>query len=255
ALELAKRGMAVACVARTLHEGDHTLSGSLDATVAEIEAAGGRGLAIAANIADEAECRRVVAETVENLGPVDLLVNNAAFAWFGPVAQVSAGRFKRVLDVNLTAPLMLSQAVLPSMVERAGGAIINVSSGAARGPGRGPYDGDTAGIGGATIYGVSKAALDRLSQGMAEEVFPHGITVASLGPSRVVMTPGTALHGYSTDDTEPETFMARAVALIAGGTPAQWSGRILYSQRVLEECGELGQAVGPREAYLPRIGD
>lgn len=255
ALELGREGAAVACVARTLREGNHSLAGSLETTVREIDSNGGRAIALAANIAEQEACTLVVANVVEALGPVDLLVNNAAFAWFGPIREVPISRFSRVLDVNLLAPLILSQAVLPGMTARGSGVIVNVSSGAARGPGRGPYAGDTAGIAGATTYGVSKAALDRLTQGMAEEVYPSGVTVTALGPSQVVMTPGTTLHGYETTETEPETYMARAVVLIAEGPQNRWTGRILSSQRVLEERGELVRPVGPREAYLPRIGD
>ncbi len=255
AIELAARGATVACVARTLKEGDAPLAGSLETTVAEIRAAGGQAIAIGANIADEQECHRAVAEAGDAFGPVDLLVNNAAFAWFGPAADVPITRWRRVLDVNLTAPLALAQAVIPGMVAHRWGAIINISSGAARGPGRGPYATATPGIAGATTYGVSKAALDRLTQGLAEELAPHGVIVAAVGPSQVVMTPGTAHHGYQPEATEPAEYMARAVALIAAGSLEQWTGRVLYSQRVLEECGELDRTAGPREAYLPRMGD
>ena len=81
--------------------------------------------------------------------------------------------------------------VLPDMIERGNGAIVNVSSSAAIGPGRGPY---TRSGGGGTMYGTTKAALERFSQGLAEEVYQYGISVTCLSPSQVVPTPGTVYH-------------------------------------------------------------
>ena len=104
---------------------------------------------------------------------------------------------------------------------------------------------------GNTVYGLSKAALDRFTQGLASEVYRDGITVASLSPSQVVPTPSTAYHGYFTTNTEPAAYMARAALLLATRPIDQVTGRVTYSQRVLQEFGELSAARGPDEAYLP----
>src|SRR5438094_2836049 len=81
----AAEGGRIICAARTLREGDHQLAGSLETTVAEIRAAGGEAEAVAANIAEPAECERLVAAARETYGPVDVLVNNAALTYFLPL--------------------------------------------------------------------------------------------------------------------------------------------------------------------------
>ena len=100
------------------------------------------------------------------------------------------------------------------MIERGRGAIVNISSGSATGPGRGPYGGQQPGQ--AVLYGATKAALERLTQGLAEELYEHGITVAAVAPSQVVLTPGALFHQGSwefTGDSEPGEYMARAALL------------------------------------------
>src|SRR5204863_8702485 len=81
----AAEGGRVVCAARTLREGEHQLAGALETTVAEIRAKGGQAHAIAANIAEPAECERLIAETRDTYGPMDVLVNNAALTYYVPV--------------------------------------------------------------------------------------------------------------------------------------------------------------------------
>ena len=141
----------------------------------------------------------------------------------------------------------MSRLVLPEMIERKRGAIVNISSSAARGPGRGPYVEGTGPVGG-VLYGATKAALERFSQGLAAEVFDANVCVTALSPGAMVPTEGTRFHadrlgGYS---TEPMEMMERAAVLLATADPQQLSGRVCYSQQILAEYGELGasEAVG-----------
>src|SRR5258707_569289 len=104
----------------------------------------------------------------------------------------------RSFAVNIHGPFMLSHMVLKDMVPRKSGSIVNISSGAAIGPGRGPYKTATVFRGG-VCYGAEKAALERFTQGLAEEVYDDGISVTCVSPSQVVATPGAvdlvgALH-------------------------------------------------------------
>src|SRR6185369_7450947 len=181
----AAEGGRVICAARTLREGDHPLAGALETTVAEIRAAGGEARAEAVNIADPAECARLIAAAHDAYGPVDVLVNNAALTYYVPIAEFPVNRWMRSWAVNFHAPFVLSQLVLAEMIPRRKGAIVNISSGAAIGPGRGPYP-QSAGVRGGTCYGAEKAALERFSQGLASEVYPHGISVTCVSPSQVV---------------------------------------------------------------------
>ena len=235
----AAEGGRVACVARTLHEGDHPLEGSLEHTVAGIRAAGGEAMAIAADISLHEECVRVVNEVRTAWGPVDVLVNNAALTYFIPIKDYPVSKWHRSIGVNFHAPFYFSQLVLPDMIAKGAGSIVNISSGAAIGPGRGPYT-EPAGRGG-TLYGAEKAALERFTQGLASEVYGDGVSVTCVSPSQVVPTPGTVFHHLVTgmDDPrgEPPELMARAALLLATEPLEKISGRVTYSQEILQEFG------------------
>jgi citronellol/citronellal dehydrogenase len=149
--------------------------------------------------------------------------------------------------VDVHGPFMLAKLVLVDMIPSRRGAIVNISSGAAIGPGRGPYADKT--VRGGTMYGAVKAALERFTQGLAQEVAQYeGITVAALSPSRVVPTPGTVFHKLVTgmDDPrgEPPSLMARAALLLATEPAASVNGRVTYSQQILKEYGLIAQASG-----------
>ena len=142
-------------------------------------------------------------------------------------------------------PFMLSKLVLPGMMARKRGAIVNISSGSAIGPGRGPYR--EAGRGG-TMYGATKAALERFTQGLAQEVAAYDIAVSAVAPSHVVPTPGTVYHqlvdGMSDPRGEPPILMARAALLLASEPAAKVNGRVTYSQQILGEFGWIDKPAG-----------
>ena len=189
----AAAGARVVCAARTLEEGGHPLEGSLERTVAAIGAAGGEATAVAVDISDPAACERLVRAARTAYGPVDVLVNNAALTYFQPVAEFPLNRWMRSWAVNVHAPFLLSQLVLEDMLPRKQGRIVNISSVAAIGPGRGPYSGAPQ-LRGSTCYGAEKAAIERFTQGLASEVYADGVGVSAVAPSLVVPTPGTVYH-------------------------------------------------------------
>jgi len=244
----AAEGGRVVCAARTLREGDHPLAGSLETTVAGIRASGGDAHAVTANIAEPAECERLMAAAREIGGRVDVLVNNAALTYYLPIAEYPLNKWLRSWAVNFHAPFVLSQLALADMVPRRAGAIVNISSGAAIGPGRGPYPDPAVGARGGTCYGAEKAALERFTQGLASEVYRHGISVTCVSPSQVVPTPGTVHHRLvkSMDDPrgEPVALMARAALLLATEPLDRVSGRVTYSQQILTEFGWLAEGRG-----------
>ncbi|MBI3303132.1 MAG: SDR family NAD(P)-dependent oxidoreductase [Deltaproteobacteria bacterium] len=242
----AAEGARVVCAARTLHEGDHRLlEGALATTVAEITATGAQAVVVACDVSDEDSCANLVAETKRVFGPVDILVNNAALSYFMPVMQLAPNRWRRVFAVNVHGPFMLSQLVLPDMIARRRGRIINLSSGGAIGPGRGPYA--EPGHGG-TLYGATKAALERFTQGLAQEVHEYGIAVTCYSPSEIVATPGTVYHklhpGFHDPTGEPIDLMAQAALLLATVPAGEINGRVTYSQQILKEYGWIDEAHG-----------
>ena len=179
---------------------------------------GGEAVAAQADISEEEGCDSVVGAAHAAFGPVDILVNNAALNYYVPIKDYAVNRWMRAFAVNVHAPFMLSQKVLPDMIEKGGGSIVNISSGAALGPGRGPYPADMP-VRGGTMYGASKAALERFTQGLAQEVQQYGVAVTCFSPSAVVPTPGTVYHklvdGLDDPRGEHPLIMAKAALLLA----------------------------------------
>jgi NAD(P)-dependent dehydrogenase (short-subunit alcohol dehydrogenase family) len=239
ARRLGAAGAAVAVTARTMQTGQSTLDGTVGETVADIVAAGGTAIGVAADLNRPEDRERLVAEAAAQLGPVDILVNNAAVTFFEPVAGFPAKRMALMFAVQVEAPMHLAQLVLPSMRERGAGWILNISSRAAIHPTLPP-----ARRPGGTVYGMCKAALERFSTGLAAEVFADGIAVNALSPNRVVPTAGTLFHGLTTVDdpaSEDPSVMAEAAfalcagsAVLADGTPGL-TGRVACSQDLLTE--------------------
>jgi NAD(P)-dependent dehydrogenase (short-subunit alcohol dehydrogenase family) len=245
----AREGAKVVCTARTLEDGEHpSLEGSLRATVRAIEGAGGTALALACDVSDYAQCERTVSEARAAFGPIDVLVNNAALTYFIPIADFPESKWLRSFAVNVHGPFYMSKLALAHMLPRKQGAIVNISSSAAIGPGRGPYPELVRRGRGGTLYGAEKAALERFTQGLAAEVYDSGISVTCLSPSMVVATPGVLHHKLvqSADDprAEPERFMADAALLLATEPLEKITGRVTYSQQILKEFGLLEEARG-----------
>ena len=188
---LAAEGADVALVARTRSE-HAVLEGSLEETAARCEAHGASSAVIVADITQPDDRERLIAEAVDGLGgPIDVLVNNAAAAIYQPMADYPLKRRHLTFEANVHAPLDLAQAVLPSMLEAGEGWILNLSSGTAR-----PWPGPPFEVGslGTTIaiYGASKAALDRLTNGLGAELFGRGVRVNAVQPRAAVLSEGAA---------------------------------------------------------------
>ncbi len=165
AVALAAAGASVACAARSTAAAPQRTPGTLDETVARVEEAGGRAIAVPTNLADPAEVEAMVERTVAELGRLDILVNNAAITFVGDI-EILLARHELVMAVNLQAPLIASRAALPHMRVASGGRILNVSSVAALMP----YPG-------LMSYGISKIALERLTVDLARQVAADGIAV------------------------------------------------------------------------------
>lgn len=266
ALFFATEGAKVVCASRTLYEGERVaidpslergLRGSLDGTVQEIRRAGGTALAVKTDLYDEKQCISLVETTKREFGPVDVLVNDAVIAYYYPVKDYPTHLWLYCFAVNVHALFILSKLVLPDMITRRRGAIVNISSKSAIGPGRGPYrfEGrpfkitDLGRFAGGTLYGITKAAVERLTQGLAQEVYEYGISVSSVAPSTYIYTPTTEyLFGNTPEDAlqngEPAEMMARAVLLLATEPLDKVTGRVTYSQAILKEFGWIDEGRG-----------
>ena len=244
----AAEGGKIVCAARTLHEGEHPFEGSLETTVAGIRSAGGEATPVAVDISEESECEKLITAAHDAYGPIDVMVNNAALTYFIPIKDYPTNRWLRSWAVNFHAPFILSRLALQDMLPRTSGSIVNISSGAAIGPGRGPYKPNARTEIGGTCYGAEKAALERFSQGLAAEVYRHGVSVTCFSPSQVVPTAGTVHHklvsGLDDPRGEPASIMAQAALLLATEPIEKVSGRVTYSQQILKEFGWIEKAAG-----------
>lgn len=243
ARRFAAEGARVAIVARTATAGG-ALAGSLAETAAAIEAAGGEALVICADLADPADRARIVPETVARFGKVDILVNNAAWARFVPIWEAQPRHVELSLQMNVRAPLELSQAALPHMRAGGEGWILNISSATADLPPPAPYDADDRYVafnrdGHATLYGTGKAALDRMSAGWAVELSREAIAVNSLAPVGAVASEGALAVGNwdERDHVEPVEAMAEAALQLCHRPAATLSGEVVRSVPLLKRLG------------------
>jgi citronellol/citronellal dehydrogenase len=247
AQRFAAEGALVAVTARTVEPGSNPMEGSLTETVAKIVDGGGQAVAIAADLSRPEERERLVHETEAILGHVDILVNNAAVSWYMSVADFTPRRRELMFQIQVYAPMDLAQRVLPSMVAAGQGWILNISSGASRHPTVPP---GARWRGGGAVYGMCKAALERLTTGLAAEVWESNVAVNALSPSRVVPTPGTLFHKLVRPEdpgqvVEPPEVMAQAALELCCRSPQSLTGRIAYSQALLAELGaSTAAAVG-----------
>jgi 7-alpha-hydroxysteroid dehydrogenase len=253
ALALAADGVAVAVVGRTEQVWDDRLPGTIGETVADIEAAGGRAVAVRADLTDRDDIGRLVEASRDALGPITILVNNAAFTapgrppvpsaaprtktakpkpgWPGFVSTPLAA-YRRHFEISLFAPYELMQLVSSDMITGGGGSIINITSVASRLPGDGPYPDRSAGV--LPGYGGAKSALEHLTQCAAFDLADHNIAVNALAPSKPIMTPGLSFYAHSFDDVSTADEFAQAAVQLARVDAGVVTGRTIGHLQVLD---------------------
>lgn len=234
AQRLAAEGATVAVTARShtpgpsVRDGEtHVLSGSLAETVRLIEAAGGRAIAIPADLEDIEQRAGLIDTVVEELGGIDILVNNAGFADYSVVEKMSDATFHRTVRHYLEVPFVLGRAAIPYLRGQGGGWIVNIGSSTGLSPIR-PFR-EYNKTSGDVVYASVKAALHRFTQGLAAELLDDGIAVNAVGPSTAVMTPGAAAllpRGY---ETEPVEYLAQTVLEMCTLPAADRTGLVAFS--------------------------
>jgi 3-oxoacyl-[acyl-carrier protein] reductase len=205
ARELADAGMKVAVSARTPEQ--------VQQVAEEIG-----GLGVVADVSKLKDVEQMVAEVKRQFGPIDLLVNNAGIAHWGDKHwEDDPEDWWRVFEINLLGPYLVSRAVIPGMIERGRGRIVNTGSGSGYLPGQST-----------TAYGGSKAALYRVGEGLAQQLQPYGIPVFTISPGLV----RTEMTGRFSDDlpwTPPE-LAPRLVRVLASGRADKLTGRYIHAE-------------------------
>jgi NAD(P)-dependent dehydrogenase (short-subunit alcohol dehydrogenase family) len=198
ALALAAAGADVVCTARSSEASPSKLPGTIDQTAREVEALGRRALAIPMNLAKDEEVEAMARRTLAEFGRIDILVNNAGISAPGSILDVPVRHWDLVMNVNLRGVYLCIRAFLPTMMEQRSGYIINISSYAS-------WAKESWGL----AYSVSKAALERLTTGLAGELQPYNIAINALQIERFVASEGFV---YLAPDADHSTWDKPEVA-------------------------------------------
>ncbi len=214
AVALGAAGARVACAARSTVDAPQRTPGTLDETVARITDAGGTAVAVPTNLADAADVEAMVARTVDKLGRLDVLVNNAAITFVGDL-DIPMHKHDLVMKVNFDAPFIASRAAVPHMRAAGGGRILNVSSVAALFP-----------VPGLMSYGVSKIALERLTVDLARQLQGDNVAVNCFRIDVAVASEGFVANtpGVDRSTWEPCEVAAEGILWMID-QPVSYSGR------------------------------
>ena len=226
ALGLARAGCHVAIAAKSTTPTER-LPGSIYTVAAEVEALGAQALPVQLDVRDEAQVEGMAAQAVERFGRIDVLVNNAGALWWRPVLETPAKRFDLVLGVNARGAFLCARAVLPGMVARRWGHIINLSP---------PLD--LAMVPGRVAYAISKLGMTLLTFGLAAEVRPHNVAVNSLWPVTIIESQASINHRLGTPALwrKPD-ILVDCVLRLVGKEPATLTGQALLDEDFLRAEG------------------
>jgi len=223
ALAFAKEGARVVVAARTEHEGGN-LPGTIHKTAAEICALGRSALAIKTDVTKEESVEELVRKTLQEFGGIDILVNNAGINIPGKVLDIPVKRWDLVIAVNLRGTFLCTKAVLPTMVQRRSGSIINLSS--VVGTRMIIFD---------VAYGAAKAAIERFTLGLAEELKEYNIAVNALCPS-LTDTEGFKqwMPGADTSGWQKPEMWGKYAVFLANQDASSLTGRVLSAEELVE---------------------
>ncbi|MFL6237881.1 MAG: SDR family NAD(P)-dependent oxidoreductase [Actinomycetes bacterium] len=249
AIALAGAGCHVVVLARTAHEGTarddsdaghgRSLPGSLDTTAAEIEACGQRALPVVADLLDRDSLLRAVGGALEAFGRIDVVVNNAVHTGTGsmlPFTETTLEQFETKVQANYLSQLVLIKAVLPGMLDRGGGTIVNVTSHTATNDPPAPVGSGGWGL----AYAASKAALHRVAGILAVELGDRGIRAYNMDPGNVA-TERMALNagdlGLGRYRPAPPSAPAAAIAWLVTSGDDIANGATVQGLRLVLERG------------------
>ena len=235
ALGLASAGCNIVAAGRT-ESPRRQLPGTIYSVAEEVQALGRDSLPVACDVRHEQSVQNMAHVSLAKFGRIDVLVNNAGIGSYAPFLETSLETWERVFAANLRGTFLCCQAILPTMIQQSQGSVINISSLAAdyvRTGGHGPTE-DSRFIG--QPYGAFKAAVERLSRGLAAEMEEHNIAVNALKPAKPVLTEGFKLQRPNADWSRwvgPET-MVQAAVFLAGQDAKGLTGAVVTDEELIE---------------------
>lgn len=246
ARRFAAEGAAVVlCASRMGAHGD--LKGTLEEAVSEIQAAGGKASAVAADLSQAGPRSDLIERASQAFGPIDILVNNVGGGRMKLPSEATTEDRNYMYELNLNAAVDLAQQVIPSMRARGGGWILNISS-ATSVQSAVPYRDTKAAALVIGPYGATKAALDRYTEALAHEVAEHEIFVNAMAPVAIVLTQSADyvrdIARRNPDMVEPVEMMAEGALELCTGRHV---GRVLFSRDIVHQVGRKVRTLDGRE--------
>jgi len=228
AIELAREGASVAVAARTVEADKGPLPGTIHETVNEIKKLGGKAIAVRCDVSKEEDVVLMVDQVEREYGAVDIMVNNAGVTTPESFLKLTTKKWDLVMNVNLRGTFLCTKAVLPQMVKKRSGSVINLSSILAK-----------------TVkfsipYGATKAAIERYTLGLAKEMKKYNIAVNALRPDfTVTEAVETFLQDVDTSDWQRPEMWGKYTALVAAQNAETLTGRILDVEALREIFGTV----------------
>lgn len=232
AVGYAREGAKVAIAARTTEETNPRLPGTIYHTAELVKEAGGDALPIVCNVADLESVENMTKEVLDTWGQIDILMTNAAVQPPGFISTIQPKHWELEFKVNVHGPFYCIRAVLPSMIERKSGCIINISSVAAMG---------------GSHYGATKRAIEAMTIGLANEMKRNDIVVNALKPVGGIETPGLLLsrapgqvggRAPGSGNTPPPDSYVEAAVLLALQTVESCTGQVLSDAQVIARLAD-----------------
>jgi NAD(P)-dependent dehydrogenase (short-subunit alcohol dehydrogenase family) len=229
ALGAAKQGANVVLLAKTA-ESHPRLPGTVHTAVADVESAGGKGVAVVGDVRKEEDVQRAMDAAVEHFGGVDIVINNASAIATEPTEDLSAKKFDLMMDINVRGTFLLTKAALPHLRKSANPHVVTLAP---------PLNMNPHWLGAHPSYTLSKYGMTLLSLGWAEEYAEAGIGFSCLWPETYIATSAVAnlAEGTLMSSSRNPEIMGDAAVEILSRAPADVNGKCFIDSALLTEAG------------------
>jgi NAD(P)-dependent dehydrogenase (short-subunit alcohol dehydrogenase family) len=256
AQRLASAGAHVVIGARSLEAPAGRFEGTVHETANVIRASGGRATPLAVDMTDDGSRMAFVAKAIEATGGIDILVNNAGTAIYKETWALSLAEAEGQVGAYLMGPWRMCNLLIPHMIGRGRGWILNLGSSSVIKPPQRPFERHLQYFGHDVLYASLKAAMHRFTQGLAAEVYAHNIAVNLVAPVGGVFTPGLDSLGLGFTPDHPacetEEQIAEAALDLVSHEPTAVTGLIAWSHQYLGEIGRPTMSLDGRSVLVAR---